>query len=129
MRATIPKPVIAILALLLVVPASGGAVSIVSNVKIHKPAADDIRTFTVIIFDDGGKILATGGNELLARFSGAVRIDGQGKFVLPGLIDEAMSLVEAKLPAATRDDIRVLETWVGGKRVYAYTEAAEAAGR
>ena len=129
MRATIPKPVIAILALLLVVPTSVGAVSIVSNVKIHTPVADGIRTFTVMVFDDGGKILATGGNELSARFPGAVRIDGQGKSVLPSLIDEAMSLVEAKLPAATRDDIRVLETWVGGKRVYAYTETAEAAER
>ena len=66
MRATIPKPVIVIIALLLVVPASVGAVSSVSNVKAHTP------------------------------------------------VDQI-------------DDIRVLETWVGGKRVYAYTGAAEAA--
>ena len=137
MRATIPKPVIVIIAMLLVVPASVGAISNISNVKTHTPVADGIRIFAVMVVDDDGKSLATGDEASLARFPDAARIDDRGKFVLPGQID-AHAHVLAFGISKTRvdyfdvlvdqiDDIRVLETWIGGKRVYTYTRPAEAA--
>jgi predicted amidohydrolase YtcJ len=46
-----------------------------------------IRDFSVLAFGDDGRILATGGDELLQRFAEAKKIDGGGLFVLPGLID------------------------------------------
>ena len=75
--------------MLLVVPASVGAVSIVSNVDVHTPAADGIRRFTVMVFDDGGKILASGDEALLARFPDAVRIDGQRVYAYTGPVEAA----------------------------------------
>lgn len=90
--------------MLLVVPASVGAVSIVSNVEGHTPVADGIRTFTVMVVDDGGKILATGDEALLARFPDAVRIDGRGNFVLPGLIDTHAHVLSFGI-AKTRVDL------------------------
>ena len=137
MRATIPKPVIVIIAMLLVVPASVGATGSISNVKTHTPMADGIRIFTVMVVDDDGKILAIGNEALLARFPDAARIDGRGKFVLPGQID-AHAHVPTFGISKTRvdyfdisvdqiDDIRVPETWIGGKRVYTHTGPTEAA--
>ena len=137
MRATIPKPVIVIIAMLLVVPASVGATGSVSNGKTHVPVADGIRISTVMVVDDDGKILATGDEALLARLPDAVRIDGRTKFVLPGQIDAhahvlAFGISKTRVdyfdvPVDQIDDIRVLETWIGGKRVYTYTRPAEAA--
>ncbi len=90
--------------MLLVVPASVGAVSIVSNVEGHTPVADGIRTFTVMVVDDGGKILATGDEALLSRFPDAVQIDGRGNFVLPGLIDAHAHVLSFGI-AKTRVDL------------------------
>jgi predicted amidohydrolase YtcJ len=50
-------------------------------------ATGDVRDFTVLVFDDDGRIVDTGNDELIARRSDARQIDGRGKFVLPGLID------------------------------------------
>lgn len=46
-----------------------------------------IESFTTLIFDDEGRVVATGGDELLAGHADATRIDGRNEFVLPGLID------------------------------------------
>jgi predicted amidohydrolase YtcJ len=57
------------------------------NVVGYTPTADGVRDFTVLVFDDDGKVVATGDEALLADVADADRIDGGGKFVLPGLTD------------------------------------------
>jgi predicted amidohydrolase YtcJ len=50
-------------------------------------ASGQIQEFSVLVFDDDGRILAASGSELLTEYPHAIRIDGKGKVVLPGLID------------------------------------------
>lgn len=48
----------------------------------------NLTKFQVLVFDDAsGKVLARGGEELLTRYPGARLVHGQGKTLLPGLID------------------------------------------
>jgi predicted amidohydrolase YtcJ len=47
----------------------------------------EIRKFSALVFNDEGRILATGDDELIAEHPEARTIDGAGGFVLPGLID------------------------------------------
>lgn len=46
-----------------------------------------MQSFSVLVFDDDGRVLKTGGDELLAEYPTATRIDGLSRTVLPGLID------------------------------------------
>jgi len=57
------------------------------NVNGYTPTNDGIESFSVLVFDDGGRITATGDDELLAAYPDATRLDGNGKTVLPGLTD------------------------------------------
>ena len=57
------------------------------NVVGYTTTADGVRDFTVLVFDADGKVVATGDEALLADVADADRIDGGGKFVLPGLTD------------------------------------------
>jgi predicted amidohydrolase YtcJ len=43
--------------------------------------------FSVLVFDDTGRVIATGDDALLEAHPGAEQIDGGGRAVLPGLID------------------------------------------
>lgn len=61
--------------------------TVLHNVNGYTSSNDGIRQFSVLVFDDTGKVVATGGDELLAGKSGAARIDGGGLTLLPGLID------------------------------------------
>jgi len=69
------------------IPAFSLADTIVHNVQGYTSTDDGIQEFTALVFDDGGKVIATGGEDLLANNSGARQIDGGGKFMLPGLVD------------------------------------------
>lgn len=47
-----------------------------------------LQQFSVLVFDDeSGKVLARGDNSLLAQYPHAKQLSGQGKTLLPGLID------------------------------------------
>jgi predicted amidohydrolase YtcJ len=46
-----------------------------------------IANFSVLVFDDAGRIVAAGGDELRAAHADATLVDGGGNYVLPGLID------------------------------------------
>jgi len=46
-----------------------------------------IKQFSVLVFDDAGRIVATGTDDLIAEHVDARQIDGHGRFVLPGLVD------------------------------------------
>jgi len=63
------------------------AETVLHNVNGFTSSDDGIRQFSVLVFDDAGKVVAIGGDELLAGTSGGNRIDGGGATVLPGLID------------------------------------------
>jgi predicted amidohydrolase YtcJ len=57
------------------------------NVVGYTPTDDGIREFSVLVFDADGKVVATGDDTLLADVADADRVDGGGRFVLPGLTD------------------------------------------
>ena len=63
------------------------AETLLYNVNGYTSSNAGIRDFSVLVFDDNGKVLATGGDELLAARPENSRIDGGGLTVLPGLVD------------------------------------------
>ena len=46
-----------------------------------------IQEFTVLVFSDKGQVVATGDESLLNEHPDAIRIDGKGRTLLPGLTD------------------------------------------
>ncbi|MDF2176820.1 amidohydrolase [Aliiglaciecola sp. CAU 1673] len=63
------------------------APTLIENVQGYHILPDKgLVTFSALAFEDG-KVLATGDASLLAKYPDAKRIDGQGKTLLPGLID------------------------------------------
>tara|TARA_R110002049_G_scaffold297165_1_gene485924 strand:- start:6928 stop:8568 length:1641 start_codon:yes stop_codon:yes gene_type:complete len=68
---------------------SGAALAetVIHNVSAYTSSDEGIKTFSALVFDDTGKILATGNEQLLAQFPQATRIDGMGRYLLPGLVD------------------------------------------
>lgn len=67
--------------------AASSADTVMHNVNGYTSSNDGIRNFSVLVFDDEGKVVATGDDELLVASSGNERIDGNGLTVLPGLVD------------------------------------------
>jgi len=57
------------------------------NVNGFTSTDDGILTFSVLLFDEAGRVIATGDEELLSEHPDATRIDGKGKTLLPGLTD------------------------------------------
>lgn len=75
------------LLLLLITPLLAGAETALHNITGYTSTNDGIHDFSVLIFDDDGRVVASGDDNLLSHYPNAERIDGNGKFVLPGLID------------------------------------------
>lgn len=63
------------------------AETLVHNIAGYTSTDDGLQSFTVLVFDDEGRVSATGDDRLLLAYPTAKRIDGNGKTVLPGLID------------------------------------------
>ncbi len=59
----------------------------VHNVTGYTPTAEGIQEFSVLVVGADGRIVATGDETLLAGIPAGERIDGGGRFVLPGLTD------------------------------------------
>ena len=57
------------------------------NVNGYTSTNSGIESFSVLVFDEGGHIVAVGDDALLGRYPAATQIDGNGKTVLPGLTD------------------------------------------
>ena len=66
---------------------TAAAQTAIHNVTGYTPVADGVREFRVLIVGTDGKVVATGDESLLDGIPAANRIDGGGKFVLPGLTD------------------------------------------
>lgn len=70
-----------------VISTGAAADSIMHNITGYTSSDDGIVAFSALVFDDDGRVLATGGDELLAAHAGAERIDGEGRYLLPGITD------------------------------------------
>jgi len=70
-----------------VLSATAFADTLVHNVRGYTSSDNGILEFAALVFDDAGKIVASGGDELLRDYAAAERIDGGGHFMLPGLTD------------------------------------------
>ena len=57
------------------------------NVTGYTSTESGLQRFDVLVFDDSGRIVATGDAAILEQHADAERIDGAGRTVLPGLID------------------------------------------
>ncbi len=76
-----------ILLFVLLMPVTAFAATALHNVTGYSSSDAGIIEFSVLVFDTDGRVVATGDETLLDAHPKAERIDGQGKFVLPGLID------------------------------------------
>ena len=63
------------------------AETVLYDVNGHTSTESGPRDFRVLVVSDDGRVVATGDSALLADHPDAVRIDGGGRTVLPGLID------------------------------------------
>jgi predicted amidohydrolase YtcJ len=63
------------------------AETIVHNVTGYTSTENGLVAFKVLVFDDAGKIVATGGDDLIDEYPDADKIDGNDRYVLPGLHD------------------------------------------
>ena len=63
------------------------AQSVLHNISGYSSSSNGIRDFSVLVFDDSGRVVATGDEALLDDYPDGQHIDGDRKFVLPGLID------------------------------------------
>ncbi len=57
------------------------------NISGYTSTAEGIREFSVLVFDDAGRVVAIGDESLLGGSPEVGRIDGGGLTLLPGLID------------------------------------------
>jgi hypothetical protein len=71
----------------LVLSATTLADTLVHDVQGYTSSDNGILEFTVLVFDDAGKIVASGGDELRGEYTDAKQVDGGGLFMLPGLTD------------------------------------------
>lgn len=66
---------------------SAASETLLHSIAGYTSTDDGIIEFTALVFGADGRVVATGGDELLAEFPDATRIDGNGRYVLPGLHD------------------------------------------
>jgi predicted amidohydrolase YtcJ len=59
----------------------------IHNVSGYTSTTTGIREFSVLVFSDAGRVVATGDESLLKEHLDAIRIDGNGRTLLPGLVD------------------------------------------
>ncbi len=76
-----------ILLLLFFVGTVGATETAFHNVTGYTSTQTGLHTFSVLVIDHDGKVAATGGPELLQQYPAALRIDGGGHGLLPGLTD------------------------------------------
>ena len=98
------------------------AETVLHNVNGYTSSNDGIRQFSVLVFDDTGKVVATGGDELHAERSGATQIDGGGSTVLPGLIDAHAHVYGLGFLQTSLDITGVPSVDEAANRIRAYAE-------
>ena len=78
---------IRILVLMLLAGSAFATETAIHNISGYTSTATGIQEFSVLIFSDTGRVVATGAESLLNEYPNAIRIDGGGQTVLPGLTD------------------------------------------
>ena len=76
-----------ILVLMLMAGSAFAAETAIHNVTGYTSTATGLQEFTVLVFSDQGRVVATGNESLLNEHPDAIRIDGNGRTLLPGLTD------------------------------------------
>lgn len=79
--------VAAVTTAVLAVGSSAHADTAIHNIAGYTSSDEGMVEFSVLVFDDAGRVVATGDDALLEAHSDAQQIDGGGMAVLPGLID------------------------------------------
>lgn len=76
-----------ILLVLLIAASATRGETVLHNVTGYTSTHDGLHAFRTLVISDDGNVIATGDDRLLDDFPAATRIDGDGRFILPGLID------------------------------------------
>ena len=77
----------ALVILLTIACVSAGAETALHNIQGYTSSADGMVEFSVLVFDESGRVVTTGDDEVLENYVDAEHVDGNGHTVLPGLID------------------------------------------
>jgi predicted amidohydrolase YtcJ len=97
----------------------------VHNVTGYTSTGSGMQRFAVLVFDDTGRVVATGGDELLKTVPADRRIDGGGTFLLPGLTDahahvygQGLLMVNLNLAGSgsLEEAVRRIEHYAGQRR-------------
>ena len=91
------------LLIVLLASSATAAQTAIHNVTGYTSTATGIVRFDVLVIADNGKVLATGGPDLLNDYAAARRIDGQGRYLLPGLTDAHAHVLGLGFLAASMD--------------------------
>lgn len=91
------------LLIVLLASSATAAQTAIHNVTGYTSTATGIVRFDVLVIADNGKVLATGGPDLLNDYAAARRIDGQGRYLLPGLTDAHAHVLGLGFLAASLD--------------------------
>ncbi len=73
--------------LLLAAVSTARADMVLHNVKGYTPTNAGLREFSVLAVSDDGRVAAIGDESLLDKHPDAIRMDGKGRALLPGLTD------------------------------------------
>ena len=114
---------VAIALLLLAALPTAHAATALHNINGYTSTNDGIRNFSVLVFDDDGRVLTTGNNEVLAEYPDATRIDGNAKTVLPGLIDAHAHVYDLGLLKANLDLIGTPSLEAAVRQIASYAES------
>ncbi len=109
--------------LVTLLPAAGTATTVVHNVRGYTSTADGIRAFSVLAFDEAGKVVATGDEALRQRYPDATEVDGGGRCLLPGLVDAHAHLSSQGFLATSLDLAGVPTLAEALSRIEAYARA------
>lgn len=79
------------------------AQTVIENVQGYTSTNNGLHEFSTLVIGNDGKIIATGDSEIGDNYPDAERIDGEGKALLPGLIDAHAHLYGLGQLATTLD--------------------------
>ena len=77
--------------------------TIIENVHGYTSTNNGLHEFSTLVIGDDGKVVASGGSELPGKYPDAMRIDGDGRTLLPGLTDAHAHLYGLGQLATTLD--------------------------
>jgi hypothetical protein len=81
------KTAVILLVLTGIINAANADTALHSITGYTSSADGSIRKFEALVIDDEGRVVAVGDQEMLEDYADAKMLDGDGRFVLPGLID------------------------------------------